>query len=369
MFNFFHRRSVPVVPENAPPVQDSSPLFLKNLVDSLTEGVLAVDSRQRIVLANPAVTALLNQPAAEALGKPLWEVVRHRELGELLDRAFHSGQGEKKELAFGPGPTLFEVRSSPLRDAKGVGVVLTFHDVTPLRRLENLRKDFVANVSHELKTPLTALRAALETLLDGAVEDPDHARDFLQTAQDQTARLQRLIEELLNLSRLEHRSTAPVPAQCPAQEVAARVAKALEPMAKKNSVSLQLQFPEEPLLLPLAADELTQILFNLLDNALKFNCPGGKVVLQARREGDKGILEVEDTGIGIPPEEQSRVFERFYRADKARTTDQGGTGLGLAIVKHLVENRGGTVTVSSPHGKGSTFTVRFPLGSSLKKSN
>lgn len=362
MFHLFRRHPpIPAPPEKTAPVADSPPHFLKNLVDSLTEGVLAVDSHQRIVLANPAMSGLLNQPPSEALGKPLWEVLRHRELGNLLDRAFQSGQREKNELAFGPGPHLFEVLASPLREATGLGVVLTFHDVTPLRRLENLRKDFVANVSHELKTPLTALRAALETLLDGALEDPDHARDFLQTAQDQTERLQRLIEDLLTLSQLEHRSKVPVPARCQLQEVATRVCKTFEPLAKKNSVSLQLRLPEEPLLLPLEVDELTQILFNLFDNALKFNRPKGKVSLRARKEGETGIIEVEDTGIGISAEDQARIFERFYRADKARTTEQGGTGLGLAIVKHLVENRGGTITVASHPDQGSTFTVRFSL--------
>lgn len=361
MFNLFRRRPIPVDKEKAPPVPDSPPHFLKNLVDSLMEGVLAVDTHRRIILANPAIAGILNQPAAEALGKPLWEVLRHRELGDLLDHTFQSGQGGKKELAFGSEPRLYEVRASPLQDPRGLGVVLTFHDVTPLRRLENLRKDFVANVSHELKTPLTALRAALETLLDGALNDPTHARDFLQTAQDQTERLQRLIEDLLSLSRLEHRSNTPIPAQSDLKEVAKRVSKALEPLAKKSGVSLHIHCPEEPLSLPLTADELTQVLFNLLDNALKFNRPGGQVSLRARKEGEMGILEVEDSGIGLSAEDQSRVFERFYRADKARTTDQGGTGLGLAIVKHLIENRGGTITVASLPDQGSTFTVRFPL--------
>jgi two-component system phosphate regulon sensor histidine kinase PhoR len=239
VFNLFRRRPLPVavVKENPPsPPHD----FLKNLVDSLTEGVLAVDGTRRIRLANPAVTALLNQPSTEAIGKPLWEVLRHRELGELLDRAFQSGQSEKRELSFDPGPHLFEVRASPLREGSETGVVLTFHDVTPLRRLENLRKDFVANVSHELKTPLTALRAALETLLDGALEDKNYARTFLETAQDQTQRLQRLIEDLLTLSRLEHPNAPQAPVPCTLQEVGRRVIKALTPIAQKDQITFRL---------------------------------------------------------------------------------------------------------------------------------
>ncbi len=360
MFNPFRRRPlpVPVVKENPPSPPHT---FLKNLVDSLAEGVLAVDGTRRIRLANPAVTALLNQPSREAVGKSLWEVLRHRELGELLDHAFQSGQNEKRELSFDPGARLFEVRATPLREGKETGVVLTFHDVTPLRRLENLRKDFVANVSHELKTPLTALRAALETLLDGALEDPTHARDFLQTAQDQTERLQRLIEDLLTLSRLERPDTALSPAFCQIKEVTQRVLKALDPVATAERVTLQAEFPAPDLSLSMNADELTQVLFNLIDNAIKFNRPNGRVTIRGKQEGEEAVIEVEDTGVGIPPEDQPRIFERFYRVDKARTRERGGTGLGLAIVKHLVENRGGTVTVSSPPHKGTTFTLRLPI--------
>jgi two-component system phosphate regulon sensor histidine kinase PhoR len=357
MFNPFRRRPIPSTKE---PPSSPPPDFTKNLVDSLTEGVLAVDLQRRILLANPAVTVLLNQRSTEAIGKPLWEVLRHRELGELLDRTFQNGLGEKKELAFGPEPHLFEVRSSPLREGNEMGAVLTFHDVTPLRRLENLRKDFVANVSHELKTPLTALRAALETLLDGALEDPTHARDFLQTAQDQTERLQRLIEDMLTLSRLEHPNAPQIPATCILQEVSQRVVKALAPLAKEEEITMGVVFPEFPLVVAMNADELTQVLFNLVDNAIKFNRRNGRVTIRGRLEGENTFIEVEDTGVGITEEDQARVFERFYRADKARSRERGGTGLGLAIVKHIIENRGGTIAVSSVPNAGSTFSIHLP---------
>jgi two-component system phosphate regulon sensor histidine kinase PhoR len=346
-----------------PGLHQTPPDYLKSLLDSLNDGVLAVDKDRRIVLANLAVGPLLNRSLTEALGNPLWEVLRHWELGVLLDRTLLKGTAEKKELSFGPGPErLFEVRSAPIRSEENFsGALLTFHDITPLRRLENLRKEFVANVSHELKTPLTALRAALETLLEGAMEDPEHARDFLQTAQDQTERLQRLIEDLLNLARLEQPASSSPRSPCPLQEVVTRVFKAFQPLAKKNHVSLDLQLPEAPLFLSLEPDALTQILFNLLDNAIKFNRVDGQVSVRAKRDGGMGILEVEDTGVGISREDQPRIFERFYRTDKARTTDRGGTGLGLSIVKHLVENGGGTISVSSTSTQGSLFTVHFPL--------
>ncbi|MBL0059424.1 MAG: PAS domain-containing protein [Elusimicrobia bacterium] len=337
--------------------------FLKPLVDSLSEGVLAVDRARRVVLANPALSGLLNRPPLDAIGKPLWEVLRHRELGELVDGAMAGGPGGTRELGFGTGPErTFLVRASPLRsEGKTDGAVLTFSDISHLRRLENLRKEFVANVSHELKTPLTALRAALETLLDGALEDPAHAREFLETAQEQAERLQRLIEDLLALSLLERPGVAPQRAACSLHTIVARVLKTLEPLARKENVSLSADLPPSPLDIDVDADELMQILMNLVDNGIKFNRPGGRVTLRATREEGNARIEVEDSGTGISPEDQPRVFERFFRADKARTSQKGGTGLGLAIVKHIVENRGASVTVASVPGQGSVFTVRLPM--------
>jgi two-component system phosphate regulon sensor histidine kinase PhoR len=337
--------------------------FLKPLVDSLSEGVLAVDRDRRVVLANPALAGLLNRPPREAVGKPLWEVLRHRELGELVDGAINGGPGGTRELGFGPGPErAFLVRASPLRsDGETDGAVLTFSDISNLRRLENLRKEFVANVSHELKTPLTALHAALETLLDGALEDPAHAREFLETAQEQAERLQRLIEDLLTLSLLERPGAAPQRAVCSLHAVVARVLKTLDPLARKENISISADLPPSPLDIDADADELMQILMNLIDNGIKFNRPGGRVTLRAAQEEGNARIDVEDTGTGIALDDQPRVFERFFRVDKARTTQKGGTGLGLAIVKHIVENRGGSVTVASAPGQGSVFTVRLPM--------
>lgn len=361
MINLFRRRARPAAVSGAPALCPP-PDFMKDLVHSLTEGVVAVDEQKRILMANPAVSNLFNQPGAQIVGKPLWEVVRHRELGDLLDLVFQTGQPEKKELVFGAGPEqICEVRLAPIKSGEEVKqVVATFYDVTALRRLEQGRREFVANVSHELKTPLTALSAALETLLDGALSDPDHARDFLITAQEQTKRLQRLIEDLLTLSRLDRPPTHQSDGSCSVQDVCRRVAKALTPLAEKARITLSLDLPADLPRAGVTEDEMTQILVNLLDNAIKFNSDPGRVDVRARPEGARVVIEVKDTGVGIPEKDRSRVFERFYRVDKSRGEDQGGTGLGLAIVKHIVENRGGTVAVTSRTGEGSVFSVRLP---------
>lgn len=361
MIRLFRRRIPPAPPPETKPAS-SRPDFMKNLVHSLTDGVVAVDDQRRVLLANPAVDGLFNQPSASAVGKPLWEVFRHREWGALVDRVFQTGQPENKEMAFGPAnDRIYDVKVVPIIEGGTVRhVVATFHEVTALRRLEQGRREFVANVSHELKTPLTALSAALETLLDGALSDPNHARDFLITAQEQTRRLQRLIEDLLTLSRLDRPPTHQSDGSCSVQDVCRRVAKALTPLAEKARVTLSLDLPADLPHAGVTEDEMTQILVNLLDNAIKFNSDPGRVDVRARPEESRVVIEVKDTGVGIPEKDRSHVFERFYRVDKSRGEDRGGTGLGLAIVKHIVENRGGTVAVTSRTGEGSVFSVRLP---------
>jgi two-component system, OmpR family, phosphate regulon sensor histidine kinase PhoR len=319
--------------------------------------VVAVDKHRLVRLANKAMTPLLNRPPQETIGRPLWEVLRHREVGDLLDRALGGSDEETREVIFPlPTETIWRVQARPL----GEGAVITFTDLTPLKRLESLRKDFVANVSHELKTPLTSLRASLETLLDGALEDPAYAREFLETAQAQVERLQRLIEDLLTLSRLE-RSETPQPGRASLHETVRRALGAIRPLAEKAGVILEEDLPGAPVDLAISEDELTQVLLNLLDNAVKFNKPGGRVKVSGRRAAGTMELDIQDNGLGIPAEDQPRIFERFYRVAKARSGDAGGTGLGLSIVKHIIERRAGSVRLESTPGRGSTFFVSIPL--------
>jgi two-component system phosphate regulon sensor histidine kinase PhoR len=236
------------------------------------------------------------------------------------------------------------------------GAVLIFDDLTDRRRTEEVRRDFVANVSHELKTPLTALRAALEILLDGGMEDPPHAREFLETAQNQVERLQRLLDDLLTLSRLEKANPPPVRGNTPLAPAVDRAFAALAPLAERRGVRLINAVPPGSEL-PLAEDALSQVLINLVDNAIKFNREGGAVTVAGEATPAGTTLTVSDTGVGIPPEDLPRIFERFYRVDRSRARETGGTGLGLAIVKHIVENAGGAIGVASVPSEGTRFDV------------
>ncbi|MGQ0645667.1 MAG: ATP-binding protein [Elusimicrobiota bacterium] len=343
----------------SPPPQD---LFTP-VLETLSAGVLIVDARRRVLRCNEAVAPWTNRPPKDCAGLPLWDVLRHREAEDMVSRVLASGRPETAELSLSfPSETHWAVAARPFPpQGPPQGAVITFDDLSRLRRLENMRKDFVANVSHELRTPLTALRAALETLLEGALEDPKSARDFLETAQSQVDRLQRLIEDLLVLSRLDRSGPEAKGGAADVRATAEKILKVLGPMAEKSRVTLETRWPEAPLRAAVSADLLIQVLTNLLDNAVKFNRPGGKAVLSARAAGGSAEIVVEDTGAGIAAEDLPRVFERFYRADKARAADTGGTGLGLSIVKHIAENAGGSVRAESAPGRGSRFTVTLPL--------
>jgi len=362
-FRGFFGAPPPPPPSDPPPPPARAPEW-PALFDLLDEGVLAVDSTKKVFLANGSLAPLVGRPPAETLGKPLWETLRHREITDMVDRLLAGGPSESAEIPLSiDGERLYLVRGSRFPTPGSPGAFLTFTDLTPTRRLESARKDFVANVSHELKTPLTALRASLDTLLEGALEDKDHARDFLVTALDQVDRLHRLIEDLLTLSRLEKAGAAPAAAVCDAAEVARRVVAALTPVAAKVGVSLEPPPIAPGAAAPVSADELSQVLMNLCDNAIKFNRPGGRVTVTVTTPANRVVIAVRDTGVGVAPEDQPRVFERFYRADKARSKETGGTGLGLAIVKHIVENRRGILRLESTPGEGSVFEVSFPLPS------
>jgi two-component system phosphate regulon sensor histidine kinase PhoR len=260
-----------------------------------------------------------------------------------------------------PVPRVLQVQAVPLRlGGAGAGVVLVLYDVTELRRLEQVRTEFVANVSHELRTPLTAIRGYLETLLEGALGDPAHARPFLEVAHRHTARMGRLIDDLTDLSNIElgrvRLERVPV-------DLSAAVDAALavvSPRAAAAGVEATVEIPPDLPFVSADLDRLTQILINLLDNAVKYSPTGGSVQVRAAAlPGRRVEVAVADAGIGIPPADLPRVTERFYRVDKARSRELGGTGLGLAIVKHLVLAHGGDLRIESEPGKGTT--VRFTL--------
>jgi len=236
------------------------------------------------------------------------------------------------------------------------------HDITEMRRLENLRKDFVANVSHELKTPLTSIKGFVETLLGGALRDGEHGTAFLKMMEEDAKRLERLIDDLLKLSEIESKE---VPLKISPLDLKAEVESVLstfQHQIEKKRIVVENQISEDPFPKVKAdRDKLRQVLINLIDNGIKFNRDGGRIVLGAEVTEEKEIrISVEDSGIGIPKKDIPRIFERFFRVDKARSRELGGTGLGLAIAKHIIEAHGGTVSCASELGKGSTFSFTLP---------
>ncbi len=355
---------------------------LRTILSGMVEGVVALDAEQRILFANDRATGLLELTANNPVGRRLWEVVRHRALLDVVQRALAHPEPSQQEITWtGPAQRSLTVHAARLPGTPPRGAVLVLHDTTDLRRLERLRQEFVANVSHELKTPLSVIKACVETLLLGAVEDPLHRGAFLERIAEQGDRLYALILDLLSLARIEAGDEL---FECTAVPVAAAVRACLErnharaeargqtlAMAGPDGQSAANGVPTNGVVYADAEDGVEawadeeafdQILDNLVDNALKYTAEGGHIRVAWRAEGECVCLEVMDTGIGIPEQDLARIFERFYRVDKARSREMGGTGLGLSIVKHLVQALHGTVGATSRVGHGTTFAVRLPTG-------
>jgi two-component system phosphate regulon sensor histidine kinase PhoR len=324
------------------------------LFNSLVEGVLILDSDGRVQLINQSLRGLL-EPSGDVHGRTLLEAFRLAELQQIAERAVHEGPVVGAELEL---PRLdrraLQVNAVALRDPEGrvAGTVLVFHDLTRLRELENTRREFVANVSHELRTPLSMIKGYAETLLDGAKDDPEVATRFLRTIDKHADRLSYLIEDLLTLSRLE---SGQAPLNVQPTDLRATAQSAVEDLADraaKRPISLVNRI-DENLMVRADGDRLQQVFFNLVDNAIKYGKPEGSVIISASTLPD-GVIEVAvlDDGPGIPPDAIGRIFERFFRVDRARSREEGGTGLGLAIVKHIVQAHGGQVRATSEPGNG-----------------
>jgi two-component system phosphate regulon sensor histidine kinase PhoR len=337
------------------------------IVDGMVEGVIAVDGHERIVLMNERARTIFHLQAARGERKPFLEVVRNAELHEVFreSRAAAPGVVVRREVSLmAPAGRVLQVHGVPLQLGGGeTGVVIVLHDITELRRLEQVRTEFVANVSHELRTPLTAIAGYVETLLGGALEEPQNARRFLEIVHRQTARLGRLINDLTDLSNIELGKVTLELAPTELADVVDSVLAVIQPRAEAGGVALSAKIaPDLP---PVMADHdrLAQILINLLDNAVKYTPRGGAVTTRAiEAPADTVEVSIEDSGVGIPPADLPRLTERFYRVDKARSRELGGTGLGLAIVKHLVLAHGGQLAIESELGRGTT--VRFTLAAS-----
>lgn len=330
------------------------------LIDVMTEGVVEVDGAGRVRRANAAARALLGWPD-DVEGRLLGTLVRHPELRNLLDCATGCESSEACELTLdGRHLAIAARRASP--GAGTPGTLLLIRDLTDMRRLERIRRDFVANVSHELKTPLTSIRGYTETLLQEEIP-PETLRQFLETVHRNAQRLQQIIEELLDLSRLEAGRWQPELEPVDVAEAARQAWASHEERALAKGVAFEIVIAE-PLAAHADAGGLHQILSNLFDNAIRYTPGGGLITVSGgRTSGGRIAIEVRDTGVGIPQEALPRIFERFYRVDPARSRAEGGTGLGLSIVKHLVESMGGEVAARSELGRGTSIRLALPAAS------
>ncbi|NLZ18094.1 MAG: HAMP domain-containing protein [Desulfobulbaceae bacterium] len=342
---------------------------LEAVFSGMADSVVAIDADKNIIRMNQAASTLFMLPADSVKGRPAQGVVRNTQLLELIDYTLaHNSQQECQVTVFsGTDPITLQTHAMPLRDEvnNSVGVLLVMNDLTKLNRLENIRQDFVANVSHELKTPITVIKGYIETLLDGALAEQDTARNFLRVAAAQANRLDAIVDDLLTLSRIEDKTDQNVvTSPASAQQVLENAVEACVPLAEEKGIQLEVECAPE-LRAPMNQPLLEQAVINLLNNAIAYSSAGGTVLLRCREseksDGGKLLhLSVIDKGPGIAKEHLPRIFERFYRPDKARSRDMGGTGLGLAIVKHIVQAHQGTVEVESILGKGSTFTITLP---------
>jgi two-component system phosphate regulon sensor histidine kinase PhoR len=333
------------------------------LFNSMLEGLLLLDRNRRIYLANRAFKNLFGLKT-ELRGKTIMEALRVHELATLVERVESDGQVFDYELKL---PELSErwlqVNAAAISNSAGEreGIILVFHDLTRLKQLERTREEFVANVSHELRTPLSLIKGYVETLLDGARNDPVVAERFLKIIERNASRLDLLIQDLLAISALESGRIKLNLQPVPLRPLAEKVLADLKARTDAKGVKLINDLPELTALAD--ANRLEQVLANLVDNAIKYGRADGTVTIGGHKT-DADLLEifVQDDGPGIPPESLDRIFERFYRVDKARSREQGGTGLGLSIVKHIVQSHGGKVWVTSELGKGATFFFTLPAG-------
>ena len=334
--------------------------LLETVLGSMIEGVVVIDARLRILYANAAAGPLLDFPTAQVAGRSLFEAARHPRVQKVVEAVLNGASPDKIEYEVPRTNAIVALIASPLPGTPTPGAVLVLHDVSELRRLESLRREFVSNVSHELKTPLTTIQAYTETLLDGAMHDDNVNRSFLQRIDEQAERLHRLILDLLSLARIEAAEDAFELSPVSIDAIVRACVEEHLPIAKAKGIELSSEPPPQELIAWADEEGLLTVINNLVDNAIKYTPAGGRVSVRWRIEGKRATIEVQDTGIGISKIHQARVFERFYRVDKARSRELGGTGLGLSIVKHWAQVFGGSVNVTSELGRGSTFAVRLP---------
>ncbi len=335
----------------------------QTVFNSMIEGLLILDEHGKVQFVNPTLGTLFGL-SSDIRGLTLLEALRLHELQDVAQAALVGGRVSGHEITLpGREPRVLQVNAASFRDPDRAhaGTILVFHDLTRIKQLENVRKEFVANVSHELRTPLSLIKGYVETLIDGAKDDPAVALRFLHTIEKHADRLSFLIEDLLTISQLEAGQIVLNLQPIELREQADQVVSDLAARASERQVVLHNEVPDG-LMVRADGDRLQQVLFNLVDNAVKYGRAGGSVRLGARRlDAERVEGWVADDGPGIPAEAGERVFERFYRVDRARSREAGGTGLGLSIVKHIVQSHGGEVRLESEAGKGCSFFYTLPV--------
>ncbi|WP_271002806.1 two-component system histidine kinase PnpS [Listeria seeligeri] len=335
---------------------------LNAIVQNLVSGVMLINADKQVIMTNRTMYQILGE--TEITGKPFYEVIKSFALSQLIDATFETKTMQQKEIIlYFPREMILDASVSPIlgEDGEITGIILLLHDITQIRHLENVRSEFVTNVSHELKTPVTALKGFAETLLDGAMYDETLLKKFLTIIKEESDRLHRLIMDILALSRIEQNPVTKDVETVDVDDVIEQSVRTIFELATEKNI--QVSAPEKtipPVIIETNRDQLQQILINLLSNAINYTPVDGKAEVKLMERESEVIIEVTDNGIGIPAKDIDRVFERFYRVDKARSRHSGGTGLGLSIVKHLVENCGGRIEVKSQEEVGSTFRVTLP---------
>jgi two-component system phosphate regulon sensor histidine kinase PhoR len=338
---------------------------LAAILSGMVEGVMILDGRGTVLMINAALEEMFHLKSEDLVGRSSLEVLRHFPVIEFIRTVLDQKKSQSRELAIRvPEEKWFHVQASvppDHREAK-VFVVFVFHNITEIKRLERVRKDFVANVSHELRTPLTSIKGYVEALLDGAKDDPERNAEFLDVLKKHTDRLNNIVSDLLTLAQIESGQTGLQYQTIGLSDLIERAVSMLKPMADRKRQRLSMFIGADLPVIKGDPEKLTQVLTNLIDNAIKYTPEKGSVSVEAGPVGDGLEVTVSDNGLGIPPKDVSRIFERFFRVDRARSRDLGGTGLGLSIVKHIVESHGGSVRVESEPGKGSRFIVFLPAG-------
>ncbi len=340
------------------------------ILRSMTEGVAVVGSNHRLVFCNEAFSRVLSVGGPALEGRPIVEVIRQSDLLESIQKALAGDESVRTEFVIGTLRTRsFSVTAAPVRSDRTIrGAVMVLHDITEIRRLERARRDFAANVTHEFKTPLTAIQGFAETLLAGAVEDSDNRMRFLEIIRNNSLRLARLTDDLLKLSQIESGNAQMEMRSVSVADLVESCVETARLQAQPRGLVVETDYEAD---LPEIKGDLVslqEVLQNLLDNAVRYTQSGGRVSVRAAAQNGEVVISVSDTGIGIPKADQERIFERFYRVDAARSRELGGTGLGLSIAKHLVEAHGGRIEVQSELGKGSTFSVHLPIQLELSRN-